>query len=85
MPFKRGKRQYTTPPDTTVLLDPKETTRIQQIVGSLLYSARAIDSTILPALNTIAQSQAKPTRKTKEDCATLLDYCATYPHPFLRY
>ena len=85
VPLKKGERQYASPPDNTELLTPKETTTIQQIVGSLLYYARAIDSTILPALNTIAQSQAKPTLKTKADCATLLDYCATYPHTILRY
>jgi len=67
------------------LLNPTETTRIQQIVGSLLYYGRAIDYTIFPALNTIAQSQAKPTATTKAAINTLLDYCATYPRVILRF
>ena len=64
-PLKKGQRQYAQDPDTTDFLTPTETTVIQQIVGSLLYYGRAIDSTILPALNTIALSQAKPTEKKK--------------------
>ena len=54
-------------------------------MGSLLYYARAIDGTILPALNTIAAQQSKPTIRTKEQCARLLDYVATYPNVYLRY
>jgi hypothetical protein len=85
VPLKKGQRQYAQDPDTTAFLTPTETTVIQQIVGSLLYYGRAIDSTILPALNTIALSQAKPTEKTKAECDHLLDYCATYPNTYLRY
>ena len=39
--------------DITPLLTPAGTRRIQQIVGSFLYYARAIDNTIYPALNDI--------------------------------
>lgn len=85
VPLKRGQRQYAPTPDEGTLLNPTETTRIQQIVGSLLYYGRAIDYTILPALNTIAQSQAKPTATTKAAINTLLDYCTTYPRVKLRF
>lgn len=85
VPLKRGQRQYAPTPDKGTLLNSTETTRIQQIVGSLLYYGRAIDYTILPALNTIAQSQAKPTTTTKEAINTLLNYCATYPRVKLRF
>ena len=40
---------------------------------------------MLPALNTISQSQARPTENIKQACKTILDYCATYPHVVLRY
>ena len=85
VPLKKGERKYASSPDIIKLLTAIETKITQQIVGCLLYYARAIDYTILPALNTIAQSQAKPTLKTKSDCKILLDYCATYPHTILRY
>ena len=76
-PPKKGQRQYAPQPDTSTKLDASETKYIQSIVGSLLYYARAIDSTILPALNTISKSQASPTTLTKLQCNLLLDYCTT--------
>ena len=65
IPLKKGQHQYAPTPDESALLSAPETTRIQQIIGSLLYYARAIDSTILPALKILAQSQASPTKITK--------------------
>ena len=35
--------------------------RIQKIIGSLLFYARAVDPTILPALNDVAADQSGPT------------------------
>jgi hypothetical protein len=58
---------------------------VQAIVGSLLYYARAIDNSILPALNTIAASQAKPTKKTRDLCNHLLDFVACHQQVTLRY
>ena len=58
---------------------------MQQVVGYLLYHARAIDGTILPALNTIGSEQAKPTKQTEQKCSRLLDYTATHPNASIRY
>jgi len=84
-PFIKGHRQYAPVPDSSLLLDADGTTRVQSIVGSLLYYDRAIDGTLLPALNTIFASQSKPTQATLQRCHDLLDYVATYPNVFLRY
>ena len=78
-------RQLATQLDTSPLLNPKETTYVQSIIGSLLYHARALDGSLLPALNSISAQQNKPTQKVKEKCTRLLDYVATYPHPILRF
>ena len=44
---------------------PKQQIRyVQSVVGSLLYYAGAIDSTLLPALNDISKSQANPSAAT---------------------
>ena len=51
----------------------------------MLYYRRAVDPTMLPALNEIATSQANPTEKTKQQCKMLLDYAATYPSAKIRY
>jgi hypothetical protein len=58
---------------------------VQSCVGSLLYYARAVDATMLPAINEISGSQASPTQKKKNACTMLLDYAATYPLAIIRY
>ena len=65
----------------TPLLDKKETKQVQSVVGPFLYYARAVDLTMLPALNEIASKQAKTTEKTK----MLMDYAFTHPNAIIRY
>ena len=56
-----------------------------QIVGSLLYYARTIDSTLLVALSDITSAQSKGTEETQKAARKLLDYCATHPEAKIRY
>ena len=49
-------RQTAIQPDTSPLLPPHQKTKIQQIVGFLLYYAKALDNTMMVALNTIVQT-----------------------------
>ena len=55
--------QEPTPTDTSPPLDSQNKKRVQQIVGSILYYARAVDMTVLMALSTIAAEQANATKK----------------------
>jgi len=71
--------------DTSPKLDAKRVTRIQQIVGSILYYARAIDHTTLPGLSGIASKQADARESTEERAEQLLDYLATHPDAVVRY
>ena len=66
-------------------LPPAALTRVQQVVGTLLYYARAIDSTMLVALNSIASEQASATIETTKAVDHLLDYAATHPSATVRY
>jgi hypothetical protein len=50
--------QQTIPPP----LDKKGIKQVQQIVGSILYYARALDMIVLMALSTIAIDQMKATK-----------------------
>ena len=50
---------------------------MQQVLGSFLYYARAIDLTNQQALNALAKEQSKPTEKTLEQIWQFLDYMAT--------
>ena len=51
----------------------------QEVVGSFLFYACAIDMTILLALSVIASDQANPTKATMKRVQQLLDYMASHP------
>ncbi len=79
------KVQFAEPTDSSALLSPAATKRVQQITGTLLYYARAVDSTMLVALGTIAQQQSKATLNTARAVHQLLDYAHTHPDAAIRY
>ena len=58
---------------------------MQSVAGTFLYNARALNYTMLPALNEISSTQAKPTKYTQEECQQIMDYAATYPNVYVRY
>jgi hypothetical protein len=58
---------------------------IQEIIGLLLYYARAVDNKLLVALSTIAARQLCATIATKQAVHLLLDYVATYPSDGIIY
>jgi hypothetical protein len=55
------------------------------VLGTLLYYARAIDSTLLPALSDLSTEQANGTRKTLFKFNQLLDYCHTNPEATVHF
>jgi hypothetical protein len=77
--------QLTSPVDDTALLPPAALTRIQEITGTLLLYARAIDCTMLFALGKIALNQAKGTYATAQALTQLLNYASTHPDATVRY
>jgi hypothetical protein len=86
IPIAYGSKTQLLPEiDTSELLDDTRKLRIQEIVGSLLYYARAVDNKQLVALSAIAARQATATIATKQDVQLLLDYVATYPNDGIVY
>ena len=71
--------------DTSNVLDKKGTKQVQSISGAFLYYGRAVDPTILPALSSIASTQANPTINTLNECKMLMDYLSTYPNAKIRF
>ena len=57
------KQQYADDPYTSPLLSQEKKTYVQQVIRVLLYCARAVELTIITALNLIEESQASPTKK----------------------
>jgi hypothetical protein len=90
-PFQPNPRKYgkdaqdPLPIDNSELLDLKGIRKVQQVVGALLFYARAVDNTLLPALSTIASEQTQATELTLQRCHQLLDYCATNPDAKVRF
>ena len=85
-PITYGKNNQTVDPiDESPPLDEAGKKYIQQVVGSFLYYARAVDPTILMALSDIATQQNKPTENTKKRVDQFLDYMATHPMAKIRY
>ena len=81
-----GQAQQLTPsPDLSKPLPPTGIKHVQEIIGVLLYQARALNSPLLAALNTLGTAQAAATENTIIALTQLLDYCATYPNPILRF
>ena len=77
IPIHRKNKQFPQPIDTSELLYLDCIKQVQRTAGSFLYYARAIDNIIVPALNEIALSQAKPTKNTDYKIQMLLDYLFT--------
>ncbi len=70
---------------TPPLFSGKEAKHVQEVAGTLIYYASAVDSTILPALSAIATVQANPTEKTRATIKQLLDHCAKQDKAALAY
>ena len=69
----KGQRQYTPKIDSSSLLPPEKNIRVQKIVRSFLCYARAINDTLLPALNTISAKRDATTKQMEDQCHKFLD------------
>jgi hypothetical protein len=84
-PVYGAKTQLTAPIDESAPLSPSDKHRIQEIVGVFLYYGRAVDSTMLVALSTIASAQSTGTEKTLDAVVQLLNYAASNPDATVRF
>jgi hypothetical protein len=90
-PYSSAPKQYSVgaqtplPNDDSPKLSANEIKEIQRIVGSILYYARAVDSTVLMALSSIASKKTKGTTSTTAKVKQLLDYLATHPDATVRF
>jgi hypothetical protein len=75
-----GAAPQQTKQDDSALLSPADAKIVQEVVGSMLYYARAVDPTMLPATNAIASEQAVPTKDVLAQAVRLLQYAAAYPN-----
>ena len=85
LPTYGASIQYAKQRDTSPKVGDEEKTFIQQVTGTFLYYARAVDPTMLVALSAIAAEQSAPTEATLEKVKYFLDYVATHPDAILTY
>jgi hypothetical protein len=85
IPQYGAKTQYAKDDNLSPLLLKEETKYIQAVAGTLLYYARAVNTTILMALSLIATEQAKPMEETMNKVKQLLDYCAIQEDAIITY
>ena len=80
-----AKQQFAKEESTEPPLGKEEQKYIQQVIGTFLYYARAVDSTMLVALSAIAAEQSKPTKTTMDKVDQFLDYVASQDEAILTY
>ena len=68
----------------SVPLTAAEIKELQDIVGVFLFYSRAVDPTMLTAINKIASRQAKPTSLIKQEVERFLQYANKWPNATMR-
>ena len=71
--------------DNSKPMNDKQIKLLQQVCGTFLYYARAIDCTMLHALNDLATKTQKGTQQTAKALTHFLNYCATNPDAKVTY
>ena len=84
-PIYGATKQYAPDTDTSPPLNKADKKFIQEVIGTFLYYARCVDSTMLTALGTMATQQANPTEKTMTNIRQFLDYATTHPDAIVTY
>jgi hypothetical protein len=84
-PFYGAKVQYANNPNESPLLVAKSVRLVQQVAGTFLYYAMAVDCTMLVARGPITATQANATEKTFGEVLWLLNYAASNPDAEIMY
>jgi hypothetical protein len=84
-PTYGAKTQYARLPDTSNPLNAADTKHIQEVLGTLLYYACGIDSTMIIAISTLASQQTHGTKATMITLTQLLNYAVSNPEASILY
>ena len=85
LPMYGATVQYSTNTTTTPKLDKHSITRVQSISGSFIYISRAVNPTMIAALNEISAKQDPPTTSTIKKTKMLMDCKSTQPDAIIRF
>jgi hypothetical protein len=84
-PIYGAKTQYMEDETTSAALSNKDVNKLQQLTGTLLYYARAVDPTLIVPINVLSSKQSRATAVTADKVIKLLNYCNTHPETKIRY
>jgi hypothetical protein len=84
-PIYGANTQYIVAQKDIPPLTQKDITRIQQLAGTLLYYARAVDPTLILPVNILTSNQTQATAATADTVIKSLNYRVTHPDAKLRY
>jgi hypothetical protein len=84
-PIYGAKTQFVNEPTPSPALSDKDVNKLQQLTGTLLYYARAVDPTLIMPINVLASEKSNATEVTADKVIKLLNYCNTYPETKNRY
>jgi hypothetical protein len=80
-----AKTQFVSDPTQSPALSDRDVNKLQQLTGTLLYYARAVDPTLIMPINVLASEQSNATEVTADKVIKLLNYCNTHPETKIRY
>jgi hypothetical protein len=66
-------------------ISDKDVNKLQQLTGTLLCYARAVDPKFIMPINVLASEQSNATEETADKVIKLLNYCNTHPDTKIRY
>ena len=84
-PIQYGAKVQKTQHDTSPYISAERIKRIQDVVGTFAWYARACDPTMAATLSSIATRQAKATTNLEDEVKHFLDYCTTHPNAGVRF
>jgi hypothetical protein len=84
-PSYGDKMQFVSEPTPSPAISDKDVNKLQQLTGTLIYYARAVDPTLIMPINVLASEQPNATEVTADKIIKLLNYCNTHPETKIRY
>jgi hypothetical protein len=84
-PIVYGARQQFATCNNTPTLDIYDVKRVQEVLGTLLCYAHAVDCTMLAAIGSITTQQVTATKMTLRAITQLLDYATLHPDAIVQF
>jgi hypothetical protein len=84
-PIYGAKTKFVNEATPSPTLSEKDVNKLQQLTGTLLYYARAVDPTLIMPINVLASEQSNATEVTADKVIKLLNYWNTHPETKILY